>query len=134
MIFVTMIISLFLIKKWEIWIINLKFIKFCYILGKYNTLQHKLDFSILISQVTITSPPTFLSHFYLFMSPLFYTLTLWFLHPVIFLLLWLFLFQFYQLYKIAFISRIQPIFCPKKVISLNSVLLLWREQTTLILG
>ena len=37
-----MIISLFL-KSWEIWIINLKFQKFSCILGKYNTLQQKLE-------------------------------------------------------------------------------------------
>ena len=37
-----MIISLFL-NGWEIWIINLKIIKFSCILGKYNTLQQKLE-------------------------------------------------------------------------------------------
>ena len=37
-----MITSLFL-KSWEIWIINLKLIKFSCILGKYNTLQYKLE-------------------------------------------------------------------------------------------
>ena len=37
-----MIISLFL-KSWEIWKINLKFQKFSCILGKYNTLQQKLE-------------------------------------------------------------------------------------------
>ena len=35
-------ISLFL-ERWEIWIINLKLIKFSCILGKYNTLQQKWE-------------------------------------------------------------------------------------------
>ena len=39
---IIIIISLFL-KRWEIWIINLKLIKFSCILGKYNTLQHRLE-------------------------------------------------------------------------------------------
>ena len=48
-------ISLFL-KRWEIWIINLKLIKFSCILGKYNTLQQKWEeYGSLLKNINQTS-------------------------------------------------------------------------------
>ena len=63
---------------------------------QYFLSPFKLFLSLLISYFTITLSLTF-TYFYLFISPLFYTLTLQFLHPFIFFLFWLFISPFYLL-------------------------------------
>ena len=110
--------SLYISKNWNV-AFNVVALLLSHISVTLSTyFQHflspfKLFFSLLVSHFTITYSLTF-TYFYLFISPLLYTLTVQFLHPFIFLLFWLFFSPFFYYKNLFFLFYSIHIFLTQK--------------------